>query len=276
MLKRIQLLVLLLVVTLSLTGASWLFVSGGPPPWDPTMVTTKAAWFKYDTKITSGSNVTEWTQKSTDLSGIGVSMTYGSNFPTVVSAALNGHDGLQYPLNSQKPITSPQDTVTVGASQAFTWAMVHKSPTLGTNTYYSINGAAGATTPDNIAVFYTNLTGLPVYYIQCGGTPTTVVSPTNFNAQAFHSIVVMYNGGGNYATAGNWKIYVNGVSQTVSTQTLSGGSAAINFFGDNATGGAPDAGITLEYIMAKEDFSASGGANLTGLLAYWVSEYGAL
>ncbi len=269
--KHLTRFVLLLSVLLSVSGGSWLLIPGGAAPITPDSFSTKSVWFRYDSKATSGSNVTQWTQKSTDLGGVGVSMNFSGTFPQVVPNALNGHDGIAFASGMNKNITSPTNSVTVGPSQPFTWAIVHKAPTLSANTYYSINGMSANSNPDNIAVFYTALVGLPVYYIQIGQTTTTVVSPTDFDPSSYHFIIVTYNGGGNYATAGNWKIYLNGVSQTVSTQSLTGSSSAINFFGDNAGGGSPDAGITLEYLQMMEEAT---GSSLTGLIGYFQTQYG--
>ena len=270
--KVLQTFFLSVFLCASLLGANWFFVSGGAPAWNPTNLTNKLWWYRSDSKVTSGSDVTNWTQLSTDVGAVGVDLTaFAGLFPQVITAAINGQDALQFVTNGQATNTSPTNAVVVSQSSAFSISYVHAGPTLSLGTFYALFTVAGATAADSITLFYTNLTGLPVFYFQAGNGTVEVISIPDFNITNYHYVTINYNGGGSYATAGNWTIYLNSVSQTVATATSSGGAGTTNVIGDTSGGGGPNGGNHVEEFMISSQLT---GADLTGANSYFQSRYG--
>ena len=270
--KVLQAIFLTTFACLSLMGANWFFVSGGPPPFTPAALTNKLWWYRSDSKITSGSDVTNWLQLSTDVGAVGTDLTsFSGLFPQVITAALNGQDALQFVTSGQATNTSPTNAAVVSPSTPFSISYVHAGPTLSLGTFYALFTVAGATAAESITLFYTNLTGLPVFYFQAGNGTVEVISIPDFNITNYHYVTINYNGGGSYATAGNWAIYLNSVSQTVSTATSSGGAGTTNVIGDTSGGGGPNGGNHVEEFMIPSQLT---GADLTNANSYFQSRYG--
>lgn len=216
--------------------------------------------------------MTSWDQISLDAAAsTAIAFAPSGSWGTLETNVANGKPAVRIAATKSANVTSPNDHVLIGASVSFGIAFVHKAPTLTTNAFYSLAQWAGATASDSCKLFYTALTGLPVFYLQCGTGTVSVISIPDFDITQAHSVVINYNGGGSFSTAGNWAIYVNGVSKTVSTQSSGGGTSAINTMGDDSGGGASNGGDHLEWIFSTAPFS---GADLTGVMAYFSTRYG--
>lgn len=269
--KALKAFILSSFLLLSLCGLNWFFVPSGVTVWTPATLTTKQWWYRSDTRVLSGSDLTTWNQLSADGGATGINLVFTSAWPQLVAAAINGHDAFQFPAGTVKGSTSPNPSTIIDPSSAFSFAYVHKSPVLGSGTFYALWTLAGSNAANSATLFYTNLTALPVFYFQLGNGTVALVSVPDFTISNYHYVIVSYNGGGSYGTAGNWAIYVNGVSQTVSSVSTSGGNTATNTIGDGSGGGASNAGNHVEEFFATQ---ALTGADLTGAVTYFSTRYG--
>lgn len=232
--------------------------------WTPSAMTNEY-WLRSDQAVLSGSNVTSWTNLSPTGSVPNVGFT--GTAPAVQTAAVNGRDSFLFATNTIGTLTSPTTLTVVDTNTPFCLSYVHKGPSLAVDTFYALFTLSGASAASSMTLFYTALTGLPVFYFQNGNSTVTLVKIPNFDITQWHYVAISYNGGGDFSNGGNWKIYLNGVSQTITTNSTSGGNTAHNQIGDGSGGGAANAGQYTEVFMSPSQQLVGG--DLVGVRSYY-------
>lgn len=208
---------------------------------------------------TPSPSVLYWNEMSVDALG-GVDLGFGgggSAFPQLQVGAVNTfRDSLLFGANSQAPWTSPGTLQVVGAANNFSFLWVHKGSALTTNQYYSLFTMAGVDAADSGTLFYTQITGMPTFYLQFGnGTCAIIGVDDTFIYNQLHACSMTYNGGG-YANASSWSLRVNGVQVPITITMAGGGNGTNNVLGDGGSGGgATNAGEFTEFVFCLEKLS---------------------
>lgn len=247
-------------------------LKGGPPPWSPSDLANKLYWYRSDNVTLSGpTDVTFWPTKTIGTPGI--DLNFGSvPSPQYSTNVVNGKPAILFQEDSQADSTSPQNEVVLDINTPWALTYVHKGPSLTLGTYYSLVIQSGAFATESATLFYTNLSGLPVFYYQVGDSTVEIISIPDFDITQWHSIIINYNGGGDLKDPTNYTIYLNGISQTVSSVTSSGGDSPANKVGDASAGLPVDAGYYTELISVTNGNIL--GTDLTDLLTYYNARYG--
>lgn len=242
--------------------------------WSPISL-VPLAWFRADTLTTSGSDVTSWTDKSGN--GLHATVTTGAS-PTVVSSVLNSQPIVRFVAASNQWLQFGGTSVIASSGTALSLIVIAKgagaSPAAGFSSVFTFGTAHNGNTNVDAAetLFFTDSGGYPQLMLGGGDNTGNSIGVTTFNfSSAFKYLQFVYNGGGSFQTTGNWNIFANSSSQTVSTggatstvvtQSLIGAFAAATPFSFD--------GDIAEIILCP---TISGG-NQTSLDAYILSRYG--
>lgn len=242
-----------------------------PPAWTPLNLANKLYWYRSDDVTLSGSDVTMWPTMTSGTNGVDLNFNTTPK-PQYFTNFLNGQAALQFQNSSAAGSTSPSSDITIGDSIPWAVSYVHKGPSLTSGTYYSNFMLSGVDDSHSATLFYTNLSGLPVFYFQVGTGTVTVITIPDFDITQWHTIIINYDGSGNLQDPTKYTIYLNGVSQTVSAQSETGGGNTDNQIGDVSGGGAVNAGYYTEIISCTS--GEITGVDLTGILSYYNTLYG--
>jgi hypothetical protein len=236
--------------------------------WNPQLLSNQKYWYDYGRVVLSGSNVTTWTQKFLSPASGVVNISFSGTLPVYNTLQQNNHPSLANALNTLGNITSPTTVQLVDAAQPFTLAYVHKGPALTLGTFYLLFSLAGTNAADSPRLFYTNLSGAPVFYLQIGNGTVTVIGTSGFTPSDTHYAILTYDGSG-YASASSWSLTVNGAAQTLAATSAGGGGANINTIGDSTGGGATPPLHFWEMMLV----GSNSPTNLSSLQTYLSQKY---
>jgi len=234
--------------------------------WTPLSLSNQKYWYRSDDVILSGSDVTVANQKFP--AGVAINANFFGTLPTQTLDSLNQKPSLNFDLTTVATLTDPSTTQVVDESSVFTLAYVVDPPTLSSGTFYGLLNLAGVDDTNSPHIFYTNLPGLPNFYMQIGNG-TVIVVGADFDISQPHSAILTYDGGG-YANSTSWNLLINGISQTISVISTTGGGGNTNVWGDNSGGGATPPFYYYELLLV----GLNNAGNLANLLNYFNARYG--
>jgi hypothetical protein len=221
----------------------------GTGVFTPQQLDNKIYWFdSVSVGLIPVDQVNTMTNKYSPAAGIAAAV-YTAPRPILGTPLLNGRQAMANGLVTRADTTTPSNLPVIAPGQPFTMAFVHQGPALASGTFYQVLNMSSGLASTSIALFYANLPGSPIYYLQTGNGAVQVVGASAFTPTAPHAAVLGYNGGG-YANASSWTLIINGVVQTVAVNPSSGGTTASNFISDGSGGGASAPLYYWEFLLA--------------------------
>lgn len=251
--------------------------TAGTPAWTPAML-SPISWYRADTVVTSGSNVTQWTDKSGN--GHHATVTTGTS-PTSVSSVINGKPVVRFVQASNQWLEYASTAVLADKNTAVSVIIITKgasaTPAAGFSSIYTYGTAhTGSTAVDACQTFLFSNTGGYGQMAWGGGDNTAGnlnVATFNFSS-AFIYLQFIYNGGGQFVNASNWTVNSDSVGQTIATSASAFNSNhTANYIGAYAAYGGnalPMDGDIAEIILCP----TISGPNQTQLDAYILARYG--
>ncbi len=226
---------------------------------DPTTanlpLTNLITWLKADNGVlTSGSNVTQWTDMSSTANN--AVQSNGSYQPTLVTNAVNGLPAISFNgSNEYLQFGSGFANFTAGAS---IFLVVNPAALSGYQTWFSVSDSGGS----NYLGFEEGSTaGSVASFVYNSTTSSSVIASSAITASQYQLMETVYNGS-NTAT-----IYGNGtqLAQSTSMQTAPNTTRTNNYLGQLGTGSYFH-GQIAEVLVYNTALSASQRAAVEGYL----------
>lgn len=217
-----------------------------PPAWTPASKPGGIVWYRADTVVLSGANVTSWTEKF----GNGYAATPPGTAPTQVLSVINGQPVIRFVAASNTILRFASGLNLIAAGSPMTQVVVMKSSVVGVGVFMGVlSMGVGASASQNL--FLANAaTYQPLNFGGGdGNTGQMSVGPAVFDSStAFFGLAAQYSGvSGNFHTASDWSVTNNnsgisivagvGITNTANSQNIIGdftGPAGVQLDGDIA------------------------------------------
>jgi hypothetical protein len=212
-------------------------------------------WLRASNITTSGSNVTNWN----DISGSRNDASNGSNQPTLVANAINGHPAVNFSGSQFLQAPAGFSTFTSGLSAILVAKPV--SVSAGARLFDYGNGA----TSDNIIMSLPSSTGL-TFSTYNSSTSSSATASTGVTLGNFQLLESLYNG------SNTANLFVNASSSASSTsmQTLNNLVRSGNYLGQDNSGGNRYNGQIAEMLLWNRQLTS---AERTAVEGYLLSKY---
>ncbi len=227
----------------------WTPARGNNTPWTPANIMADIYCWNESDGVTFGTPPTVTTVLDKGPHGYDIlcatqQSIAGDTFQSIPNS-LGTQPALQYTSDSSGGLFAlttemgpPQSVAIMGVNTAFTINYVGKLPSLSTNDYTAVGVVAGTSNlgTDSATIYYVNIATFPVFYFQVGTTPCVIVGTALdyvFPYTDWHKWSLVYNGGGNFNSAGNWKLWINGANVPVTLYANAGGNANYSDLGNH-------------------------------------------
>ncbi len=208
-------------------------------------------WLRASNITTTGSNVTNWN----DVSGSRNDASNGSNQPTLVANAINGHPAVNFSGSQFLQAPAGFSTFTSGLSAILVAKPV--SVSAGARLFDYGNGA----TSDNIIMSLPSSTGL-TFSTYNSSTSSSATASTGATLGNFQLLEALYNG------SNTANLYINSASaaNSSSMQTLNNLTRSNNYIGQDNSGGNRYNGQLAEMLIWNRLLTAAERASVEGYL----------
>lgn len=212
-------------------------------------------WLRATNVVTSGSNVTSWT----DISGAANDASNSSNWPTLSPSAINGLPTVNF--SGSQFLQSPAGFSTFTSGLTALLVAKPASVSAGARLFDYGNGA----TSDNIIMSLPSSTGL-TFSTYNSSTSSSATASTGVSLGNFQLLEAAYNG------TNTANLYVNGVlaGTSSSMQTLNNLVRDNNYIGQDNSGGNRYNGQLAEMLLWNRQLTS---AERTAVEGYLLSKY---
>ena len=239
--------------------------------WTPVNLTNLDLFVNSGLVTPPGGPVTSWNDQSGLANNIG---SWGSYNPTIVSNGFStGIDSVN--LTGLAAGTWAYGSPAFNASQPFMIAMVIKGDTFDNSSAYYTLQALGSSTGNPYINFYYLGSAYTTYYTFSFGisdASTPVIGSNALTYSNWNYIYVTYNGAGT-SSASNYQFWLNGVQQTLGTNTgiLGAATGGHNTLGNGQMTNSNQAQWAMNIVVSNHLPSNTEKSNLD---AYVKRTYG--
>ena len=239
--------------------------------WTPKYLTNLELFINSGIVTPLGGPVTNWNDQSGKGNDV---ISWGSNQPTVItngfSTGINAID-----LTALDAGVWAAGTPMYDPTQPFMIAMVIKGSSFDTtSSYYTLQTLRASGTNPYFSMYFLG-SSYSGYYTRCFGlsdASTAIIGTNAFTYTNWNYIYLSYNGAGT-GSASNYSLYINGISQSLSTGTGVFGSAPTgnNVVGNGMSSNTEQARWAMNVVVTNH---LPSNTEKTNLDAYVNKVYG--
>ncbi len=259
-----------------------LYLTGTDGSWTPVQIPNVYCYFDADQSAVADAAGTA-AMYLTDLTGQrhGIDTTTGgtptAGKPLIVPSSLNGQPALDFSDGGAGGRIGTALDVTVDPDQPFSLGFVVHPNSFASTNFSAILQMSGDSAATSFTVYYGADDAGPFipfnFCLELGITTVSLISrDALWNYDTPHSVIVNYNGAGDYYDAANFEVLINGASVVLAQSTSSGSNQELNWLGNQ--GDPPNVGPGLIYSFVFVKDANIAGNDLTNLLSYWNTRFG--